>query len=352
MGHNVAVCYGTFTGLGVADADLPGGKDGPVYKEGLKAIFLWQILYLSNFVFIKCSICLTLLRIALVPWHRRLLWAMIAASALSTTVVDIFILAHCKPVSGSWRMPTDPATGEALYECLPSAAEVSITFIISAFTLATDFAAALLPYLIIRDLHMPPRRKRGLMVIMGVGLLASVATLARLPFARSYFEDDNYLVGLGHIILWTVLECDLALILGCMPMLHRLVRGFSPSASRQPYHAAAGNAAAATPSSMELVTIGQRSDRQRQRHHVSITAAKYHGHDGGHGNSDDGGDDDSFGRGRGGHNDGGRGGGGGSSESARGITVQQELVVTVREDRLSDRNIDSGATTHQAKAYV
>lgn len=118
---------------------------------------------------------------------------MIAASALSTTVVDIFILAHCKPVSGSWRMPADPVTGEALYECLPSAAEVSITFIISAFTLATDFAAALLPYLIIRDLHMPPRRKRGLMVIMGVGLLASVATLARLPFARSYFEDDNYL---------------------------------------------------------------------------------------------------------------------------------------------------------------
>ena len=134
-------------------------------------------------------------------------------------------------------------------------------------------------------------------------------------------------------------------------MLHRLVRGFRPSASRQPYHAAGGNGAAATPSSMELVTIGQRSDRQRQRHHVSITAAKYHGHDG-NGNSDD--DNDSFGRGRGGHNDGGRGGGGGggSSESARGITVQQELVVTVREDRLSDRNIDSGATTHQAKAYV
>ena len=151
-----------------------------------QAIFLWQILYLSNFAFIKSSICLTLLRIALVPWHRKLLWAMIIASVISTAIVDIFILTHCQPISGAWHIPEDAY-------CLPSAAEVSITFIISAFTLATDFAAALLPYLIIKDLHMPPKRKKALMVIMGVGLFASFATLARLPFAKSYFNDTDYL---------------------------------------------------------------------------------------------------------------------------------------------------------------
>ncbi|KAH7134416.1 hypothetical protein EDB81DRAFT_903381 [Dactylonectria macrodidyma] len=197
MVHNSVICYGTFTGLGSPDSKIPGGTTGVIYMEGIKSIFLWQIFFLSGFVFIKCSICLTLLRIAFIKWHKVTLWTLIAITIVSTIVVDIYILIQCRPISRTW--------GETEGTCLPSTITVVITFVISA-SIAT---IAQLPRSVCFHIH-PAFRK---------------------PFSRFYTST----VGIGHIILWTVIECDLALIAGSLPMLHALVKGLGQGSSSGGY---------------------------------------------------------------------------------------------------------------------
>ncbi|KAK2601355.1 hypothetical protein N8I77_010810 [Diaporthe amygdali] len=221
MVHNAVIIYGTHTGLGSPDSKIPGGPTGPIFMEGAKSVFLWQVFFLSGLVFIKVSICLTLLRIAVIKWHRTTLWVLIVITVVSTIFVDFYILLQCRPIAATW--------GEVPGTCLSSTITVSITFIISAFNLVTDITTALLPFLMLKDVQMTKQQKTAIISILSLGVLASIATIARLPFAEAYFATSDYLEGIGDIILWTIVECDLALIAGSLPMLRTLFKSIKGS---------------------------------------------------------------------------------------------------------------------------
>ncbi|KAJ9143417.1 hypothetical protein NKR23_g6557 [Pleurostoma richardsiae] len=296
MVHNSVISYGTFTGLGAPDSRIPGGPTGPIYMEGIKSVFLWQIFFLSGFVFIKCSICMTLLRISVVRWHRITLWALIAITVISTIFVDIYILLQCRPIQRTW--------GEKEGTCLPSTITVAITFVISALNLITDFTTAVLPFLMLRKVQMSKNRKIAITLVLSLGVLASIATIARLPFGTAYFATKNYLVGIGDIILWTVVECDLALIAGSLPMLRTLFKGLSQGSTDKKHY---------YNQQSELVTIGRKGYRRQTD------------------NSRDQNENQ------------------GSSESVQGITIKQDHVI-IHEDRSLDRQ-ELGPTYH-AQTYV
>lgn len=223
-------------------------------------MFLWQVFFLSGFVFIKVSICLTLLRIAVIKWHRRTLWVLIGISVVSTILVDFYVLLQCQPIAATW--------GEVKGVCLSSTITVSITFIISAFNLVTDVLTSLLPFLMLKGVQMTKQKKTAIISILSLGVLASIATIARLPFARAYFATSNYLgtssilesenihtlkeslvyisqladhqityaEGIGNVILWTIVECDLALIAGSLPMLRTLFMSIKGSMQQKSTH--------------------------------------------------------------------------------------------------------------------
>ncbi|KAG6355391.1 hypothetical protein INS49_003353 [Diaporthe citri] len=156
--------------------------------EDYLIVFLWQVFFLSGLVFIKVSICLTLLRIA------------------------------CQPIAATW--------GEVKGTCLPSTITVSITFIISAFNLITDVTTALLPFLMLKDVQMTKKNKVAIIGILSLRVLASIATIARLPFAHAYFSPTNYLEGIGDIIL----------IAGSLPMLRTLFKSIKGSMQQKSTH--------------------------------------------------------------------------------------------------------------------
>ncbi|KAK3934133.1 hypothetical protein QBC46DRAFT_400590 [Diplogelasinospora grovesii] len=225
--HNAVIAYGTFTGLGTPDDKIPGGVTGPIYMEGIKSVVLWQIFFLSGFVFIKCSICLTLLRIAVIKWQRVLLHVLMAVTSVVAIFVTIYVLAQCQPIERAW--------GEKPGTCLPNSISVVITFVVSAINLVTDFTTAILPFLMLRNVQMTRNRKIAVTAVLSLGVLASIATIARLPYGTAYFSTTNYLVGLGEIILWTILECDLALIAGSLPMLRTLFSGLRNESTKGSY---------------------------------------------------------------------------------------------------------------------
>lgn len=135
--------------------------------------------------FIKSSICLTILRIAIIRWQRILLWTIIGCSFFVAIMLDIFILVECQPMQRIWN--------EAPGWCYPDSAKVAITFITSGVNIVTDWICTILPIFIIWKLQMPKQRKIALCAVLGAGSLASIATLVRLPSAKAYFETDDYL---------------------------------------------------------------------------------------------------------------------------------------------------------------
>ncbi|CAI6100584.1 unnamed protein product [Clonostachys chloroleuca] len=225
--QNAFACYCAYNGVGLPDSEIPGGKNGPTYNEGLKAVFLWQLFYLTSMAFIKSSICLTILRIAIIRWQRILLWTIIGLSFFIAVILDIFILVECKPIARIWN--EEPGW------CYPNSAKVAITFITSGVNIVTDWICTILPIFIIWKLQMPKQRKVALSFVLGAGCMASIATLVRLPSASAYFEEYDYLKELGTKVTWTIIETDIAVIAGCLPALRRLVKGLQSNRPSKAY---------------------------------------------------------------------------------------------------------------------
>lgn len=126
-----------------------------------------------------------LLHIAVIRWHRIVLWTLIALTVISTIFVDVYILIQCRPIERTWG--AKPGT------CLPGMITVVITFVISAFNLVTDVTTAVLPFLMLRKLQMTGKRKTAIIIVLSLGVMASIATIARLPFGTAYFATKDYM---------------------------------------------------------------------------------------------------------------------------------------------------------------
>lgn len=55
----------------------------------------------------------------------------------------------------------------------------------------TDWISALYPCYIVSKLQMPRRTKITIVFVLGLGILASIATIVRLPYLR-YYDTAKY----------------------------------------------------------------------------------------------------------------------------------------------------------------
>lgn len=146
---------------------------------------LWQIFYVLSLVFIKNSICMTLLRIAIKKSHR---WALYITMGLSTAigiVGFVGMLTVCQPVSAQW------ITGSG--KCAPRSTTIAIHYLISAGAIVTDWACAIIPAFILWNAQMRRNVKLSVGIVLGLGSLASLSTFARLPYLQYYGDSVNFL---------------------------------------------------------------------------------------------------------------------------------------------------------------
>ncbi|KAK1657675.1 hypothetical protein BDP55DRAFT_708625 [Colletotrichum godetiae] len=221
MVHNAVVMYGTFTGIGSPDSKL----NTAIMIEGAKAIVLWQIFYVSGSLLIKTSICATLVRIATRRRFICTLYGLVAMSAVSTLIAILEVLVRCKPVAASW----DPSLGS----CLDQTIIITLTYVVSVINIINDFAVAIIPAFMLWDIHMRRRLEVLTIFILGLGILASTATIIRMPYSSAYSNPANLLRNVGNIILWTVVECGMGIIAGCLPMLRQLFKGLAKELSNK-----------------------------------------------------------------------------------------------------------------------
>ncbi|RSL44417.1 hypothetical protein CEP53_011245 [Fusarium sp. AF-6] len=267
IAHNASVVVLAYSGIGSRDDVITVGMQ---YKIGLWTI-IWQFIYVLDGAIIKSSIIWTLLRLAkdLNKIYTKILWCLFGFSWIVWQISWPVAIFQCKPVAAAWGEPGDCTSGQTVI--------LRVSYFVSASNIFTDISTALVPMFLLRRLQMPKRTKLMTMGVLSLGVFASVATTIRITYTWAYTapsgrfctfhspfimkKANNTSDEIGKIVLLTVLECDLGIIAGSMPMLRRLIRNLAPSyGSKDKTPGRSGD--------VNLVTIGGTSGR---RTHVKLS---------------------------------------------------------------------------------
>ncbi|CAD0114883.1 unnamed protein product [Aureobasidium uvarum] len=201
------VLCGCKVGLGQHDYDLEEGDYSKIKR----------VLYCASLIFIKSSICVALIRLVI---SKRLLYTLYAILALSASygfIAMMTVLLQCKPLKATW----DPSTGT----CSSQAIIVHISYFVTACSITTDFACAVMPFVILWNLQMRKRLKFTVAAMLSLGFLASAATIVRIKYLDSYFATQD--LAFSNVVLWSIIETGIAIIVGSIPSLKPLVKSIA-----------------------------------------------------------------------------------------------------------------------------
>lgn len=115
--------------------------------------------------FVRMSVLLTLLRIAVAPGYKYAIYvAMFAIVGIAFQGI-IFILVQCKPISWYWNKST--GTGS----CVSSTAISANTIVTNFVAAATDVFSAILPIVLLWKVQMNVQTKVLACLMLGLGAL-------------------------------------------------------------------------------------------------------------------------------------------------------------------------------------
>ncbi|KAK6861022.1 hypothetical protein PG995_004658 [Apiospora arundinis] len=197
IGHNASVIVLTLYGMGAHDEELTTGMK---LKIALWTV-IWQFIYVLDGALIKSSIIVTMLRLANRRVYKIILWTLFGLAWATWQISWPVAIFQCKPVSAAWTGVGDCRSGQKVI--------LQVSYFVC-----------------------PQKVKYLTMFILSLGVLASVATTIRITYTWAYTDPKGQMYNIGKIVLLTVLECDLGLIAGSLPMLRRLFPSLNPSQSK------------------------------------------------------------------------------------------------------------------------
>ncbi|EXK26822.1 hypothetical protein FOMG_16630 [Fusarium oxysporum f. sp. melonis 26406] len=152
------VARSVFAGLGTKDENL----NTYLQNDGRKFLWYFQVTYCFSLLFLKSSICVTLLRIAVIKTHRIIIWCTLTFAILSTSVVIIGLFLICRPIPTAWGH-----TGT----CASTVVIASLGYLVSAGAVVTDWICAILPLFMLYKSNMKLATKIGVSAILGSAAL-------------------------------------------------------------------------------------------------------------------------------------------------------------------------------------
>lgn len=168
-------------GLGTRDAEL----DELVTAQAALMLGNWQMFYAASTNLIKAAIAVTLLRLTDQPKYRWPITASLIATPIFTGAVVIVLIVTCRPVGAQWDLDLGPCH---LHNWL-----AILSYPFTALTIILDWGCAIIPWLLIRKLQLNQRIKRSLIIVLGLGGIASIGAIARLPYLKYYTIPEDQL---------------------------------------------------------------------------------------------------------------------------------------------------------------
>lgn len=213
-----------------ASMTLADGQDSNFYGIIAQPIWAWSM------ALIKISVAVMLLRLEQERCWRRFLWAMIGLQVLLGIYNNCSQLLQCIPIEATWHF-TDLEDAKCW-----SASTIRINIIcVSTINITTDVIFALVPITFLRKIRRPMREKVLIGVLMGLGLLAAVASSVKVAVSSTFGETGDPGFDGISVGMWSLIEEHIGLIAACIPclrqpfnkLLHYL--GILPSTPTHPY---------------------------------------------------------------------------------------------------------------------
>ncbi|KAL0253236.1 hypothetical protein SLS55_010208 [Diplodia seriata] len=222
-------------GFGGAIASVPPA----IYAVGLKWIILTQITYPLVQLFAKLSIALLQLRIgglSTSPLLRRTHYASMALVVLVSLLGFFSALIQCDPSDADALSSQSQAPGPQHQQrnggiliptvpCHSHRPTLIAGYVVSALSIALDwyYSVAMAPCIwALRNVSAVVRL--GIIVVLGMGVLASVATVVKLVYLVRIAESREPLRDFTPVALWSTVEGAVGMCAACVATLRPLVK--------------------------------------------------------------------------------------------------------------------------------
>lgn len=154
-----------------------------------KFLFLSQPPYAWALACAKISIVWMLLRI---QRDQRLwpffLYSLMVVFALIAVTMNAFQFSLCKPLSAVW----DPKGSPGAVCMAPNISQTSI-YVTAALTIVSDLVLSLMPIAFIVRIQRPLREKIAIGCLMGLGVLASIASITKTTLVKYYGVNGMFI---------------------------------------------------------------------------------------------------------------------------------------------------------------
>ncbi|KAF5602421.1 uncharacterized protein FSUBG_7728 [Fusarium subglutinans] len=232
-------------GVGSRDTNIPNQM---YLIRAVEYQTYWELLYFTSSTIIKCAIGFTCIRL---DRRKRVVFPIcvnMSIMVIVTVLALAFVFANCKPFNATWNpallvwnpfnksMP--PLTCYARGTCQKVISLQTVSYIVSAIQMATDWACAIIPFFIVAGLQMSRRRKISVIAILSLGVSASIATCIRMPYLK-YYDTVKYpneiAYHLGVVSITSNVECCLGIIACSLPPLRKLFNFYYGSSNEANY---------------------------------------------------------------------------------------------------------------------
>ncbi|KAK6834621.1 hypothetical protein PG987_009315 [Apiospora arundinis] len=224
------VMVGYFAGMGRHNKSL----DQPSEIRALEFQALATASYVLDMMFIKLSIGIFLLRLATQKRYRYLIWVSLVVIAIWSLALFFWNMFQCNPVEAQWDYTILERDSTA--HCASGEEIVSAAYALSVMTILSDWLYALIPIPIVWNVKMTTQAKITVVLILSMGVFASVATLIRLKFLSDLTDLNDILHAGTDSMVWTLVEPGVAIVASSLVTIRPLLRawkikGFTSSAT-------------------------------------------------------------------------------------------------------------------------
>ena len=144
---------------------------------------------------------------------------MVILHIITTVACFVGLMALCRPYRTNWRhfydFPEFPREGS----CFSGTVIEVLVYMLTAITSISDLVCVIIPAIIFWNSTLDRQKKIMAWMLLSLGLLASIATLVRLPFVPYFPARKDRVWGLGMATLCCCVEIALGIFAGCAPAI-------------------------------------------------------------------------------------------------------------------------------------
>ncbi|KAJ2906696.1 uncharacterized protein MKZ38_000432 [Zalerion maritima] len=185
-----------------------------------------EVVWVITSVLLKYTVGIFLLPICTRKWQSRVIWITLTIVTVYHAFYIFIVIFQCRPISWYWYRYTSKGKGGLLDdgECWSPSFSSRPTYASATINAAADWTLGLLPIALVWNLSMNRRMKLSLGLVLGLGSIASAATIVRFPYVHLLRDSHDPLYVFTDLAIWSTIENGLGLTASSLATLRPLFK--------------------------------------------------------------------------------------------------------------------------------